>query len=97
MLISPNIAFAPRRPPEPKPNTYTFSGSYLQRTIEALQVARHQARQIEPGPRDRWLDDALGPLEDGIAALLTRLRDAVAEDEAEAAELGEVRRLRIVP
>ena len=84
MLLGPAIAINSR--PEPGDDTYYFRGPYLQRTIEALQVAHAQARQIEPGPRDRWLDDALGPLEDGIAALLARLRDAVAEDEREAAE-----------
>ena len=75
------------------PATFTLSGNYEHRVLEALKVAQHQARlaQGEAAPR---MQDALAGLEDALSDQIAWLENAAHDDKADAEESGEAERER---
>ncbi len=75
------------------PDTFTLSGGYKNRVLEALRVAQHQARLAQWTARPR-MSDALVGLEDALSDQIAWLEDAAEDDIADAEESGEAERER---
>ena len=60
------------------PNTFTLSGTYEQRVLEALRVAKHQARLAQAGAA-LHMQDALIGLEDALSDQIAWLETAADE------------------
>jgi hypothetical protein len=73
------------------PNTFTLSGAYEQRVLEALRVAQHQARLAQAGAALR-MQDALVGLEDALSDQIAWLENAAEDDRAGAEESDETER-----
>lgn len=68
------------------PETFTLSGDYENRVIEALRVAQHQVRlaQAQAAPRTQ---DALIGLEDALSHQIAWLENAADDGKADAEEV----------
>ena len=75
------------------PDTFTLSGDYEQRLVQALEIARHLAR-VAQGPAYRHMQDALAKLEDALSDHLAAIETAADDDRADAEESGEAERVR---
>jgi hypothetical protein len=75
-------------------DTFTLSGSYVDRVRQALRVAEHQARVAQAGDHGRHVEDALIQIEETIRAQLAQLEAAFEDDRAEAEESGVAERDR---
>jgi len=73
------------------PNTFTLSGTYEQRVLEALRVAEHRARLAQAGAASR-MQDALIGLEDALSDQIAWLENAADDDRADAEEVEEAER-----
>jgi hypothetical protein len=75
------------------PDTFTLTGDYENRVLEALRVAQHQVRlaQAQAAPR---MQDALVGLDDALSDQIAWLENAAADDKADAEESGEAERER---
>ena len=75
------------------PDTFTLTGAYESRVLEALRVARHQVclAQAQTAPR---MFSALVGLEYALSDQIAWLENAAEDDEADAAESGEAERER---
>jgi hypothetical protein len=75
------------------PETFTLSGDYENRVLEALKVAQHQVRlaQTQAAPR---MQAALVGLDDALSDQIAWLENAAEDDKAEAEESGEAERER---
>jgi len=73
--------------------TFTLSGNYDQRVLEALRVAQHQVRLAQGGAAPRT-QDALVGLEDALSDQIAWLENAAEEDKADAEESAEAERER---
>jgi len=69
-------------------DTFTLTGDYENRVLEALKVAQHQARLAQAGAAPR-MQDALVGLEDALSDQIAWLENAADADEADAEESGE--------
>jgi hypothetical protein len=79
-------------PPE-VPATFTLSGDYEHRVLEALKVSQQQARLAQGGAAPR-MQDALVALEDALSDQIAWLENAAEDDKADAEETGEAERER---
>ena len=79
--------------PDAIPDTFTLSGDYGSRVLEALRVAQHQVRlaQAQAAPR---MQDALVGLEDALTDQIAWLENAAEDDKADAEASGEAERER---
>jgi len=75
------------------PATFTLSGDYEHRVLEALRIAQHQARLAKAGAAPRMQDALVGP-EDALSEQIAWLENAVEDDKADAEESGEAERER---
>jgi hypothetical protein len=75
------------------PDTFTLSGGYENRVLEALKVAQHQVRlaQAQAAPR---MQDALVGLEDALSDQIAWIENAAEDDKADAEASGDVDRER---
>ena len=74
-------------------DTFTLTGDYENRVLEALKVAQHQARLAQAGAAPR-MQDALAALEDALSDQIAWLENAAEDDKADAEESGEAERER---
>jgi hypothetical protein len=74
-------------------DTFTLTGDYGNRVLEALRVAQHQVRLAQPQAAPR-MQDALVGLDDALSDQITWLENAAADDRADAEESGEAERER---
>jgi hypothetical protein len=65
-------------------DTFTLTGDYENRVLEALKVAQHKARLAQAAPR---IKDALVGLEDALSDQIAWLEKAAEADKADAEEL----------
>ena len=77
----------------PDQDTFTLSGGYENRVLEALKVAQHQVRLAQPQAAPR-MQDALTGLEDALSDQIAWLENAAQDDKADAEESGEAERER---
>jgi hypothetical protein len=77
----------------PDQDTFTLSGDYENRVLEALRVAQHQVR-LAQAQAARRMEDALIGLEDALSDQIAWLENAAEEDKADAEEAGEAERER---
>jgi hypothetical protein len=75
------------------PDTFTLSGTYEQRVLEALRIAQHQARRAQASAAAR-MQDALVGLEDALSDQIAWLENAAEDDKADAEESDEAERQR---
>src|ERR1700741_4277163 len=75
------------------PDTFTLSGDYENRVLEALRVAQHQVRLAQGGAAPRMYDALVG-LEDALSDQIAWLENAGKDDKAAAEESGEADRER---
>jgi hypothetical protein len=74
-------------------DTFTLTGDYENRVLEALRIAQHQARLAQATARPR-MQDALVGLEDALSDQIAWLENAAEDDKANAEESGEAERER---
>ena len=74
-------------------DTFTLTGDYENRVLEALKVAQHQARLAQAGAAPR-MQDALVGLEDALSDQIAWLENAAEDDKADAEERGDAERER---
>jgi hypothetical protein len=77
----------------PDQDTFTLSGDYENRVLEALKVAQHQVRLAQPQATPR-MQDALTGLDDTLSDQIAWLENAAEDDKADAEESGEAERER---
>jgi hypothetical protein len=77
----------------PDQDTFTLSGDYENRVLEALKVAQHQVRLAQPRATPR-MQDALTGLDDTLSDQIAWLENAAEDDKADAEESGEAERER---
>ena len=75
-------------------DTFFLSGDRLDRLRQALKVAGHQARVAQHAGYGRHVADALAEIEEAVSDHLARIDNALDDDKAEAAALGEAERDR---
>jgi len=75
------------------PDTFTLSGDYENRVLEALRIAQHQVRLAQPEAAPR-MQAALEGLEDALCDQIAWLENAAEDDKADAEETGEAERER---
>ena len=75
------------------PTSFTLTGDYEHRVLEALRVAQHQVRLAQDGAAPR-MQDALVGLEDALSDQIAWLENAAEDDKADAEESGEAERER---
>jgi hypothetical protein len=75
------------------PDTFTLSGDFEQRLVQALEIARRLAR-LAQGPAYRHMQDALAELEDALSDHLAAIATAADDDKADAEDSGEAERER---
>jgi hypothetical protein len=75
------------------PATFTLSGDYENRVVEALKIAQHQVRLAQPEAAQR-MQDALVGLDDALSDQIAWLENAAADDKADAEDSGEAERER---
>jgi hypothetical protein len=66
-------------------DTFTLTGDYENRVLEALKVAQHQVRLAQATARPR-MEDALVGLEDALSDHIAWLENAAEDDKADAEE-----------
>ena len=71
----------------PDQDTFTLSGDFENRVLEALKVAQHQVRLAQPQAAPR-MQDALTGLEDALSDQIAWLENAAEDDKADAEEFG---------
>ena len=69
-------------------DTFTLSGDYEKRVLEALRVAQHQVRLAQPQAAPR-MQDALVGLDDALSDQISWLENAAEDDKADAEDSGE--------
>jgi hypothetical protein len=74
-------------------DTFTLSGNYENRVLEALKVAQHQVRLAQPEAAPR-MQDALVGLDDALSDQIAWLENAAADEKADAEDSGEAERER---
>ena len=74
-------------------DTFTLTGDYENRVLEALKVAQHQARLAQAAAAPR-MQDALVGLEDALSDQIAWLENAAEDDKADAEERGDAERER---
>jgi hypothetical protein len=74
-------------------DTFTLTGDYENRALEALKVAQHQARLAQAGAAPR-MQDALVGLEDALSDQIAWIEKAAEDDKADAEERGDAERER---
>jgi hypothetical protein len=74
-------------------DTFTLTGDYENRVLEALKVAQHQVRLAQAGAAPR-MQDALVGLDDALSDQIAWLENAAEDDKADAEERGEAERER---
>ena len=74
-------------------DTFTLSGDYENRVLEALRVAQQQVRLAQPEVAPR-MQDALVGLDDALSDQIAWLENAAEDDKADAEEAGEAERER---
>ena len=74
-------------------DTFTLTGDYEHRVLEALKVAQHQVRLAQATARLR-MEDALVGLEDALSDQIAWLENAAEDDKADAEASGEAERER---
>jgi hypothetical protein len=75
------------------PDTFTLTGAYENRVLEALRVAQHQVRLAQAQAAPRMLSALVG-LEDALSDQIAWLENAAEDDKADAEESGEAERER---
>jgi hypothetical protein len=75
------------------PDTFTLSGDYENRVLEALRVAQQQVGLAQPEAAPR-MQSALVGLEDALSDQIAWLENAAEDDKADAEESGEAERER---
>jgi hypothetical protein len=75
------------------PDTFTLTGDYENRVLEALKVAQQQVRLAQPEAAPR-MQSALVGLEDALSDQIAWLENAAEDDKADAEESGEAERER---
>jgi hypothetical protein len=70
-------------------DNFTFTGDPLTRAMDALKVALHQVRLAQHATNSWRLEDALSEIEDDLGVDISRIRDAVEDDVADAEYSGE--------
>jgi len=75
------------------PATFTLTGDYENRVLEALRVAQHQVRLAQGGAARR-MQYALAGLEDALSDQIAWLENAAEDDMADAEGSGEAERER---
>ena len=74
-------------------DTFTLTGDYENRVLEALKVAQHQASLAQAGAAPR-MQDALVGLENALSDQIAWLENAAEDDKADAEESGDAERER---
>jgi hypothetical protein len=74
-------------------DTFTLTGDYENRVLEALKVAQHQVRLAQTGAAPR-MQDALVGLDDALSDQIAWLENAAEDDKADAEERGDAERER---
>ena len=74
-------------------DTFTLTGDYESRVLEALKVAQRQVRLAQPEAAPR-MQDALMGLDDALSDQIAWLENAAADDRADAEDSGEAERER---
>ena len=74
-------------------DTFTLTGDYENRVLQALKVAQYQARLAQAGAAPR-MQDALVGLEDALSDQIAWLENAAEDDKADAEERGDAERER---
>ena len=74
-------------------DTFTLTGDYENRVLEALRVAQHQVRLAHPEAAPR-MQDALVGLDDALSDQIAWLENAATDDRADAEDSGEAERER---
>jgi hypothetical protein len=75
-------------------DSFTLKGDPISRAIAALRVARQQVRLAYDDTGSWRLEAALAEIEDEIGVQLSRIRDAVDGDNADAEESGDAAAVR---
>ena len=75
------------------PATFTLSGDYEHRVLEALRIAQHQVRLAQGDAAPRMQNASVG-LEDALSDQIAWLENAAEDDKANAEECGEAERER---
>jgi hypothetical protein len=75
------------------PDTFTLTGAYENRVLEALRVAQHQVRLAQAQAAPRTLSALVG-LEDALSDQIAWLENAAEDDKADAEESGDAERER---
>jgi hypothetical protein len=75
------------------PDSFTLTGDYKNRVLEALRVAQQQVRLAQPQAAPR-MQDALVGLDDALSDQIAWLENAAEDDKADAEEAGEAERER---
>ena len=76
------------------PATFTLTGNYENRVLEALKIAQHQACLAQGGAAPRMVDALVG-LEDALSDQIAWLENAAEDDKADAEESGQAERERL--
>jgi hypothetical protein len=76
------------------PDLFTYGGDQLRRAVEALEAAQREVHQAQLSASGRHLEEALSGIEDDLGDHLAQLRNAAADDAADAEETGDVDRRR---
>jgi hypothetical protein len=76
------------------PETFTLSGDYVRRALDALEVAKRQVH-LAQSASDGWrMEEALSDVEDGVTEQISRIKTAKEAEEDDDEESGRAERIR---